>query len=385
MTDVLGKVEDNTITNRTIGRLNGERPGPTLIVVGAIHGNEPAGVEALESVIRDLEMRGGLARGDLLAVTGNVEALRRKVRFVDWDLNRHWPPGSRPTHSFEEAIEDVEQFELEQTFQAAFARARGDVYLLDLHTVSGPGKPFTVFADTIRSRQFARQFPLPLILGLEEHLDGAMIDYVAALGHRAVAVEGGQHDDPQARTNLKAAIWTALDIVELLPPFRAEDVKRARRTLTQEADSLPVALEVRTRHGIDPGDEFTMDQGFSSFDRVSAGQTLARDRAGVVAASRDALLLMPLYQDQGNDGFFLTTPVNPFWLWLSHQMRRAGLGRFVHWLPGVSIDPNDDGVLIINRRVARWGALEILHLLGYRRIEEEDAVLRVRRRRHDLP
>lgn len=265
---MLGQIEDDTITDRTIGHLAGERPGPTLIVMGAIHGNEPAGVAALESVIRTLQAGGGIASGDFVALTGNVEAFRRGVRFVDWDLNRHWPPGSRPNQSFEQTVEDVEQRELEEAFQGVSANARGAVYLLDLHTVSGPGRPFSVFADTIRSRRFAMEFPVPLILGLEEHLDGALIDYAASLGHRAAAIEGGQHEDPNSVTNLQAAIWIALDAVGLLPNSQNGEVGAARRTLEKAADSLPAALEIRRRHGIDPGDDFSMDHGFASFDPV---------------------------------------------------------------------------------------------------------------------
>jgi succinylglutamate desuccinylase len=38
---------------------------------------------------------------------------------------------------------------------------------------------------------------------------------------------------------------------------------------------------------------------------VAAGTLLARDDGGEIRAPFDGLLLMPLYQAQGSDGFFL--------------------------------------------------------------------------------
>ena len=69
--------------DRIIGRLSGRAPGPTLVVVGSIHGNEPAGAEALEAVVGRLSREGLLERGDLLAVVGNVEALDAGARYID--------------------------------------------------------------------------------------------------------------------------------------------------------------------------------------------------------------------------------------------------------------------------------------------------------------
>ena len=76
---------------------------------------------------------------------------------------------------------------------------------------------------------------------------------------------------------------------------------------------------------------------------------------------------MPLYQDQGEEGFFLVDPVRPFWLRLSERVRPWRLERFLHWLPGVRRHPDQEGAFIIDRRIARWEALQVFHLLGFRR------------------
>jgi hypothetical protein len=85
---------------------------------------------------------------------------------------------------------------------------------------------------------------------------------------------------------------------------------------------------------------------------------------------------MPLYQAQGEDGFFLIREFHPFWLSLSEALRRLRADRIIHWLPGIRRDPLRAYGLIVDRRWARWFSLEVLHLLGYRKeVEEGDRLI----------
>lgn len=371
---------------RVIGRLAAGAPGPMLMVVGAIHGNEPAGTEALEAVVRKLSSENLLERGDFVAVVGNVEALDSGARFIDEDLNRHWSEERlerlRSASNLGRS-EDRERKALYDEMGTAFREARGDIVLLDLHTTSGEGKPFAVFADTLRSRRLARRFPVPAVLGLEENLEGTLADYVALLGHVAVAFEGGQHDDPLAVSNLAAVVWVALGELGMVRGEGAA-IEIEKERLRRAVEGVPGILEVTYRHAIAPRDRFQMRPGFRSFQRVSEGQVIADDAHGSVAVPSDGFLLMPLYQKQGDDGFFIARPVWRFWLALSGALRYLRFGRIAHWLPGVSRVPGEPHALAVNRRVARWSSLPILHLLGFRRRREAKDGLIVERRAHDF-
>ena len=57
------------------------------------------------------------------------------------------------------------------------------------------------------------------------------------------------------------------------------------------------------------------------------------------------------------------------------------MDKALHWLPGISRHPDRPHTLRIDRRVARFYALQIFHLLGYRRLRIEDGTLLVTRRR----
>jgi succinylglutamate desuccinylase len=316
-----------------------------------------------------------------------VEALETGARYIDEDLNRRWSQEALDRLRAPGATrrsEERERRELHAELERGFASARGPVVLLDLHTTSGEGKPFAVFADTLRSRRFARRFPVPAILGLEENLENTLADYVALLGHVAVAFEGGQHRDPDSMANLAAVAWIALAELLMVEPSRAGvDAERAR--LRRAMEGIPAILEVTYRHAITPEDRFQMRPGFRSFERVHSGQVIADDAAGGVAVPSDGFLLMPLYQKLGNDGFFVAQPVRGFWLALSAVLRTLRAGRIAHWLPGVTRTKDDPRALSVNRRIARYYSLPILHLLGFRRRSEEGDRLTVERRAHDIP
>ncbi len=94
-------------------------------------------------------------------------------------------------------------------------------------------------------------------------------------------------------------------------------------------------------------------------------------------------ILMPLYQEQGEEGFFLMREFHPFWLRLSWALRRVGADRVALRLPGVRRHPDSSDAVLVNKRVARWYAVEIFHLLGFRMHEDAGSEVLLRRRRFD--
>ena len=89
---------------------------------------------------------------------------------------------------------------------------------------------------------------------------------------------------------------------------------------------------------------------------------------------------MPLYQSQGADGFFVIQPIRMLWLKISATVRRLHLERVIHWLPGVERHKEETTRFRIDRRVARWYALELFHLLGFRREQITEHELMMSRR-----
>ena len=369
---------------RELGTVRGPAPGPTLICVAALHGNEPAGVLGLQRVLPALAARRDRVRGELVALVGNVGALSEARRFLDRDLNRAWSARRldelrRATSPFP-VHEDGEQAALLREIESAVERARGPVVLLDMHTTSGYGGAFTTVSDRLPTRSLALAIPVPLILGLEEQLDGTLTDWFDAQGHVALGFESGQHDEPAAAGRAEAAIWLTLVSVGVVAEDDVPEAAPARAALSREYAHLPRVMEVRHRHPVEPEDGFRMGEGYENFQIIRAGEVLAEDGQGPVRAPEGGRILMPLYQIQGEDGFFVVRAFRPMWLKLSAWMRNVRLDRIVHWLPGITRSRDRPDALLVNRRVARWYALELLHLLGYRKHREGGRRLIVVRR-----
>lgn len=298
---------------RQIERLVGSEPGPTLVVVGGVHGNEPAGVNAAREVLARVRRDAVPVSGEIVALTGNVRALAAMRRYLTRDLNRQWTAervaearaavasagagGAEP--------ELCETVELADALAAAIARARGAVFVLDLHTTSAAGTPFSVVGASEAHRAFAAAFALPGIRGLEGELAGVLTGYLGERGCVTLAVEGGQHESAGAEANLAAAVTIGLEASGVVAAARVAGLAEAHARLAQARGDLPHLIDVVSRHAVLPEHGFQMEPGFATIQRVTAGTLLARDRTGEIRAPFDALLLLPLYQSQGSDGFFL--------------------------------------------------------------------------------
>ncbi len=370
---------------REIGRILGDAPGPTLIAVAGIHGNEPAGVGAARRVLATLARRQGRMVGELVALAGNLGAMRQGVRYRERDLNRVWTKAriadveARARSGAPLDAEDEEQIELLRAIRAAIARARGPVYLIDLHTTSAHGLPFVLFGETLKQRRFTSAFPLPLMVGLEEQLDGVLSSYWTTQGIVTCGVEGGQHDDPGSIDNLEAVLLLGAESAGLLGPGITAETGAAYALLERRRGDLPRVMEVVSRRAITPADEFVMEPGFLNLARARAGQLLARDKSGPIRASKDGFVILPLYQGQGADGFFWGRELSPARMRVSEALRHMKLDRFLHMLPGIRRDPAEPSRLVVEERASQVYRLDMFHMLGYRRVRKESARLVIER------
>ncbi len=304
----------------------GERGGPLVLVTVGIHGNEPAGLHAMRRVFAELERGLIPLAGRVAAYVGNRAGLARNVRYVDEDMNRLWSPARvdelrrdpvRRDPVRRDTIERAEQRELLELLDAELESAESGVTHLDLHSTSGDGPPFTIVAGPAESRTAALRLGVPTLCGLEPLIAGTLIEYVGALGHAAVVLEGGQNDATSTVDHHESAVWLTLAGAGVV---REHDVPggigQHTRRLSVAAADLPPAIEIGYVHRLEPGEAFAMLPGFRNFQTVEVGQLLAHQGLGFpreIRAPWSGILLMPRYQGQGLDGFFLgrTAPTSP--------------------------------------------------------------------------
>ncbi|MEE9395137.1 MAG: succinylglutamate desuccinylase/aspartoacylase family protein [Planctomycetota bacterium] len=392
MPDTAGLHNDLERPERLLGLIEGpaegKRTGPTIVVTSAIHGNEPAGTIATQRVLDTLEREKISLRGRLLALLGNRAAFANKTRFLAHDLNRGWKESDiqRLRQKSPEALtaEDLEQREILDFLSPYLDKAQQPLVFLDLHSTSGAAQPFSCMADVLRNRPIAFSFGIPVVLGLEEVIDGTMLGYFCDLGHIGVAVEGGQHDDPRTVDNHEATIWMTLVAAGALDAKDIPNFQTHRQVLEQAVQDLPQVFEIRHRHVIAEGDAYSMTPGFANFVPCHAGQKLGLDRHGAVEAPESGYVMLPRYQSQGDDGFFIARPVSRFWLALSAGIRRLRLDRLLPYFPGITRHPELADRFVANHHIARFRSNEIVHLFGYRRERWRDGDLVFSRRRPDF-
>ena len=288
-------------------------PGPSLVVLGAVHGNEVCGAHAIVRAIDDLTHgRLRLLRGRLTLVpVANPLAFAQATREGQRNLNRRFLPQPDP-QDYEDRI----------THQLAPLLAQHEV-LLDLHSFHTPGDPFAMVGPRNNSgarEPFARaaeEMALARALGAQQVVEGWLEVYDRAAGLRgelpddegigtneymrsqggySVTIECGQHEDPEAIDVATRAIHGALAHLELVhvlaPPRFAGPAARLKDVVLRES----------------PADRLAQD--WHSFDAVQAGDVIAHRADGTpVAAPYDGCVLFPHPEAEvGQELFYLAEP-----------------------------------------------------------------------------
>lgn len=297
---------------RELGRYGVGTPGPKVLLVAGLHGNEPMGIHAARRVLRRLREERLALRGEVVAFAGNLGALRRGVRYLEHDLNRLWSEEQvRRIRAGKSAAgaEEREMVELLAALEAEF-RGGGPALVLDLHTTSSDSAPFLACnGEGECDRGVLRELHVPFIIDIPAYLAGTLFEYLGRHGRTAFVFEAGRHDAPGSIDIHEAAIWLTLLGSGALAEEDVPSLARHRARLAEVASGAPKRLRLVYRHLIRPEDRFEMLPGFSNFQPVRRGQLLATDRRGEVHAPLDGLIFMPLYQPEGEEGFFIAAPL----------------------------------------------------------------------------
>ncbi len=314
--------DDHVQTDRIIDSYQGKEKGPLLLVLGSIHGNEPAGTLALQELFSMLRAEpqknpNFIFRGRLVGIRGNLRAIEKNQRFIHKDLNRQWTPDNikRVTSTSIESLdsEDRELRELIHLIKAEIASYQPkEIILLDLHTTTAYGGIFTIVSDDARSISIGLSMHAPVIKGLLKGISGTSLHYFNTknfgIPTSAICFESGQHQEPMAVTRAVSALVSFLRAAGSVQP---EDVEHRHDLLLKtHAESLPTMTKLVTVHSIKKGDNFKMQPGYTNFQKIKKGTLLASDKNGNILAPCDGMILMPLYQPQGDDGFFVVKEIN---------------------------------------------------------------------------
>ncbi len=285
----------------------GDAHGPRLIVLGAVHGNETCGTEAIRAVLEELH-RGAvkIKAGTLTLVpVTNPKAYDQRRRAVDRNLNRLLSPKAEP-QDYEDTVAN-----------ALCPLLREHDVLLDLHSFHTPGDPFaligpennqgnlepfahqeqetklalhlgatrfvegwmTVYENGVRQRKASNQ-PSPAHLLSTDYGIGTT-EYMRSQGGYGITYECGQHDDAEAPRRAKYAIEQTLKLLGLIDGVPAPP---------PEYIELLKLVDVVDR--LDERD--TLVRNFNSFDRLQRGEKIGtRGLSAEVCAETDGCIVFP--------------------------------------------------------------------------------------------
>lgn len=311
---MLSQVYDiDLIEDRKILDVQSEQKGPLIIVFGGIHGNEHAGLKAMQAVQAAFDQ--GIAKlkaGRVVGMAGNLPALKRGLRYQDFDMNRIWIKNHvenlkqhgeaaircKEDHELLALIRDVQA--IEQNHDQQYERI-----FIDLHSFSAPGGLFSITMPSEKHASLAGVLKAPMIFGVIEHLNGTALHYFDRQGYCSIGFEGGQHVHQETPRTMESALWLLMQHRGMIDEVKEAFLAEKRNYLHQKTQGLPDKVQLMYRHSVYENANFVMRPGFQNFDPIYAGQELADDRFGPVKAPCDGFMLMPLYQSQGEDGFFI--------------------------------------------------------------------------------
>lgn len=275
----------------------GARPGPALIVLGAVHGNETCGTTAIRRLMDELAagaVRMAAGRLTLVPVTNRM-AFDNASRTGERNLNRNLAPNAHPADNEDRIANEL-----------CPILAQHEV-LLDLHSFHSPGKPFVMLGPLDNDGPLepfahaAREEALASRLGVQRAVDGWLdtyshgvsrrggsvkygmgtTEYMRTVGGWGVTLECGQHEDAAAPQVAYNAIRRALAHLGLTgEPDPAQEPQIETLRLCEVTDLN------------DPGDRFARE--WESFEPVAAGEVIGWRASGeAVRAKTDGFVVFP--------------------------------------------------------------------------------------------
>lgn len=310
------------MNNRIIGTYTEGRPGPLIIAIGAIHGNEKAGVKAIQLMIKMLEVEPITNPefhydGTFVGIIGNRQAYAQNQRYLKHDMNRQWMADNvkriRSTDVTLLESEDLEIYEVCDTIDTlveAYKPSR--VVVVDLHTTSSEGGIFAIPNDRdAGSFVLAKGLKAPVILNILDGIKGSTLHFFNRdnfdYNITSVVFESGQHEEPLAVNRAVAALTNCIALTGSVEFRHIEN--QHQKILADYSKDYPKVSRIVDHYKIVDVRKFEMNPGYSNFQRIQKGEHLANYDGDPIYASQDGRIIMPLYQEKGSDGYFIVVDV----------------------------------------------------------------------------
>ncbi len=261
-------------------RIQGQTEGPTSVILGGVHGNEVCGVEAIDTILPNLNIE----HGTLWIGKANLRAIDQNVRSVDANLNRMFVDDEFLSQADKEGYEYRRAQEIKPILQEAGA-------LLDVHASFTPGaRPFAICEPN--AKDIVSKLPVDLVVsGFDEVEPGGTDYYMNKLGKVGICVECGYLGDP-------AATGIAIDSIKSFLAVRGH-IDQGTPTYGQAQEFIRMYKLYKTKVN------FNLDHDFEDFEDVSEGQYLGTDGDEAVQAEQNGIIVFARNRPSAGEEAFL--------------------------------------------------------------------------------
>ncbi len=272
-------------------KIKSGKPGPTLIISTATHGNEKVGVELAKIVLRNFQQKKiAIKQGAVYLLLANPKAYKQNKRFIDYDLNRSFLGNKNLDFYEHQRAQEIENY---------FSKKQID-YFLDFHSVSADSSRLIALnhrtiTEHKQTKSFLNQTQISRVLSYQSnHIPGTMGDFFMKKDAFAVGLECGNHNNQTALSTAKRELTLFLNRFNI-------DAKNNTFSFTK-IDNFKYPKIYETIYRIKVGPKFKWLVDIKTGTKMKSGEKFAFDnKNGYQVAPQDSILFIPTKNPQPND------------------------------------------------------------------------------------
>lgn len=258
----------------------GKNPGPTVSVIGGVHGNEVCGVETIRKFSNSLQIECGTIQW----ILGNPLAIERRVRQTDTNLNRMFKDAK------DLSAQELSSYERKRAEELMEYLDKSDA-MLDIHSSASPSSiPFVICEP--HSFEVARTLPVSIIsYGWDALEPGGTDHYMNRQNKIGICIECGYHDDPSAKNIAEVAISSFLASLGL-------HLGVSGQTQAQRFIKVQEIYKTKTN--------FTPTKMFADFEYVAKDSVIGTDGEAIVKMPYDgSVVFVRERKSPGEEAFLI--------------------------------------------------------------------------------
>lgn len=257
----------------------GEEAGPSIFIIGGIHGNEETGIIVVHEILKSLQSGSvKLKAGRVILGLGNPRAIQHNRRALEGghDMNRLFKLGIESEESGEWEIQRAQKL-------ASFIR-EADI-TIDLHSTNKPSEPFVISRTSEKHRALYRRFEHSAVLeDLNLTFWGEVAtteEYADAHGRIGIGIETGQASD---LTKVPGVLQSIASVC--VDAGMVDGVSEGRQ---YDAPVYTILGKVIFQEGF----RFTNETSVRNFMEINAGEIFAYIGDTPVIAKYDCVIVFP--------------------------------------------------------------------------------------------